>query len=239
MAPIDENGCLHVFDTLSASWSQVTPRDQSAAVPSPRSYHCMTSDGQNMIFVHAGCPEAGRLSDLWAYNLLENRWSELSDAPPPQRGGPSIVHHAGRLYRMNGFDGKTEQGGQVDIYDISTGKWTSVKFKADGHAGPEPRSVSALVHLVVGGRDKLLTLYGEHDPSALGHAGAGKMLANLWLWDIREQTWELVGTADHEVPSPRGWFAAASVSAGDVVAVGGLNESNERLADAWLLSLEE
>ncbi len=65
MAPIEENGGLWRYDTASASWSMLTPIDTSAAFPPARSYHCMASDGQDSVFVHAGCPKSGRLADLW------------------------------------------------------------------------------------------------------------------------------------------------------------------------------
>ena len=57
----------------------------------------------------------------------------------------SLSIRMGSLYRINGFDGKTEQGGTVDVYEINVNNWFSVEFRPDGIHGPEPRSVSALV----------------------------------------------------------------------------------------------
>ena len=32
------------------------------------------------------------------------------------------------------------------------------------------------------GATRLVTLFGESDPSSLGHMGAGKMLADVWAY---------------------------------------------------------
>lgn len=238
MAPIDEQGQLWVLDPLSNSWSFLTPA--SPVHPQPRSYHCMTNNGQDTVYVHAGCPETGRLSDLWAFNLPRSEWVQLTSAPDPPRGGTSAAFSDGRIYRMNGFDGNTEQGGSLDVYQLVTDTWTSLRFVADGKSGPGARSVSALVTGRIEGRECLITLFGESDPSSLGHQGAGKMLSDAWLYRIDNGLWSQIAMDAASAPEARGWFDAdvAKVDGKDcVVIVGGLGESNERLDDAWLLAL--
>lgn len=238
MSPIDETGCLWCYNPTStpSGWTQLTPSDTSAPYPQARSYHCMTSDAVDSIFVHAGCPESGRLSDLWAYSVREKKWTQLADAPAPSRGGTSICHCDRRLYRMNGFDGKTEQGGSIDIFDLESNSWSSETFSADSVSGPEARSVSALLPVKVGGKDMLVTLFGERDPSSLGHAGAGKMLGDWWLYDIAEHKWVKGESDAADAPAPRGWFDADVVQGSKIVVVGGLSETNDRLKDVWLLT---
>lgn len=236
MKPVEEHGALWVLDTTSSSWASIEPEDKSSSVPPARSYHCMTSDGKNTVFLHAGCPESGRLSDLWSFDISNKSWLKLADAPAPQRGGPSITYLDGKLYRMNGFDGNTEQGGKIDVYDIAKNEWSTINFEADGRHGPEARSVGTLLTLKVQGKDKLMTVFGEHDPSSLGHAGAGKMLNNCWLWDIESAQWEQADISGPNLPAPRGWFDADVIDDSHVVVVGGLSETNERLNDAWVLS---
>lgn len=241
MAPIEEMGTVWSFNPVSSSWSSIKPQDLSKPYPPARSYHCSTSDGQNSIFVHAGCPSKGRLSDLWKFNVSDQTWTRLADAPAPQRGGASIACSGGKLYRMNGFDGETEQGGSIDIFDLVSDSWSTKTYKADGSDGPEPRSVSVLLPVRLGQTGQLITLFGERDPSSLGHAGAGKMLSDAWVYDISENRWikvHPVGTSG--IPDPRGWFDADVVetsSGNDSVLVhGGLGENNERLTDIWLLT---
>lgn len=235
MKPIDEQGSLWEYDPSTSQWTNIKPADSSAPFPEARSYHCMASDGKDRIFVHAGCPESGRLADLWAFSCRDRAWKQLADAPPPQRGGTSIALAANRIWRMNGFDGKTEQGGSIDSYDLSSNLWETMKFAVDSVSGPEARSVAALLPLTLGGKKVLVTLFGERDPSSLGHAGAGKMLSDVWMFDIDSGEWTRVET---EGPSPpaRGWFDADVLDDRHLIVVGGLSESNDRLQDVWELS---
>ncbi|KAL5119728.1 hypothetical protein ACEQ8H_002334 [Pleosporales sp. CAS-2024a] len=241
MAPIEEHGAVWEFDP-SNSWSRLKPADATKPYPPARSYHCSTTDGHSTLFLHAGCPEKGRLSDLWKFDLTERTWTQLPNAPAPERGGASIAYSHGKLYRMNGFDGSTEQGGSIDIFDIATNSWSTHTFKGDGHDGPEPRSVCVLLPVKLAQKDKLLTLFGEHDPSSLGHAGAGKMLSDVWIYDISEKWWTQLHPEGRDgVPDSRAWFDADVIKNPDgndsIVLHGGLGENNERLSDVWILDL--
>ncbi|KAK5737241.1 hypothetical protein LTR17_006853 [Elasticomyces elasticus] len=241
MAPVDEHGALWVFDTVESTWVLESP-STAKAYPEARSYHAMTSDGKSIIYVHAGCPEKGRLSDLWAYDVHKQEWEELASAPEPPRGGSSIAYAEDKLWRMNGFDGKQEVGGSVNVYDPRSHAWTSIPFNADGHSGPGARSVGALLPVKISDRTHLITLFGESDPSSLGHQGAGKMLRDIWAYDITAGTWEQIVAevqGGKALPAARGWFDADVIetSTGEAVAVsGGLGEQNERLGDTWLLT---
>jgi hypothetical protein len=141
---------------------------------------------------------------------------------------------------MHGFDGKAEQGGSIDIFDLAKVSWSTETYPADNETGPAARSVCALFVITIQGREKLVTLFGERDPSSLGHAGAGKMLGDVWIYDIADKKWTMLtpGGSD-EVPEPRGWFAADVVRGKDgkqsIIVHGGLGENNERLGDVWLL----
>lgn len=236
MAPIDEHGHIWVFDPSTEAWTSLP--SSSSTHPNARSYHAMTSNGSDTIYVHAGCPEKGRLSDLWAFNIHDGAWRQLATAPGAQRGGTSLAYADGKIYRMNGFDGKTEQGGTLDVFDEASNSWSSLEFMPDGKTGPGARSVAALVPVHKDGSIILVTLFGESDPSSLGHLGAGKMLNDSWTYSVKDNTWAKVIWPSVEVPQARGWFDADVVSMdGDegIVVVGGLGESNERLDDAWLL----
>lgn len=142
---------------------------------------------------------------------------------------------------MGGFDGEREIGGKIDVYDVARDEWETEDFAGDGKTGPEARSVCAMVGVRVGGREKLVTLFGERDPSGVGHEGAGKMLGDVWMWDLEERWWTRIEAGGEDgVPDPRGWFDAdvVRVEGGNdkVVVHGGLGEDNERLMDVWLLS---
>ncbi|KAH6689827.1 kelch repeat protein [Plectosphaerella plurivora] len=238
MAPVEEHGAVWGYTPRDNVWEAITPADASAPIPAGRSYHCLASDGNDTIFLHAGCPESGRLADLWAFNLTSRTWTQLPDAPPPARGGASIAFQDGKLYRLNGFDGHTEQGGALDIYDVAAGSWSTHEYKPDGADGPESRSVAALVALEVGGKKTIVTLFGERDPSSLGHAGAGKMLGDAWAFDVQTKKWAKIEVGIGKVPAPRGWFdadVAEEEGKQFVVVHGGLAEDNSRLGDVWKL----
>ncbi|KAG9249797.1 uncharacterized protein F5Z01DRAFT_684377 [Emericellopsis atlantica] len=206
MHPVEEDGALWEYNTTENSWQLIKPTDPQAPFPVGRSYHAITSDGNRTIYVHAGCPETGRLSDMWAFDVQEKSWRELASAPEPARGGTSIAHVGGKIYRVGGFDGKTEQGGALDILDVGQNKWSSVNYIADNAQGPEPRSVAALLALE---SKYLISLFGERDPSSLGHAGAGKMLGDVWAWDIEGATWQKIEPSiAGDAPAARGWFDA-------------------------------
>lgn len=247
MTPVEENGSFWVFDPSKPQWDFLSPKTTSHEFPQARSYHTLTNDGKDTIYLHAGCPENGRLSDLWSFHVSSSLWTRLASAPDPPRGGTSIAFSDGLIYRMNGFDGKAELGGSIDIYSPDANTWTTHVYDADGKSGPGPRSVGALVSLNIGGRPSLVTLFGERDPSSLGHQGAGKMLSDIWILDLQSKVWREAQVQDDkdvslehsldEYPASRGWFAAEPFGRG-IVVQGGLGESNDRLNDAWLLEFQ-
>ena len=165
---------------------------------------------------------------------MERQWITLADAPGPQRGGTSITYLNRKLYRMNGFDGSNEQGYALDIYDIATNSWSTTTWNVD--SGPCPRSVSTLLAITIHGKDALLTMFGECDPSNLGHQGAGKMLSDIWVYELDGENWTKVETQGEE-PQARGWFAADVMrDRNEIVVQGGLAEDNKRIGDAWSLT---
>jgi hypothetical protein len=238
MSPIEENGALWTFDPVVSTWSVLSPSSDSAPQPPARSYHSQASNGMNQIYLHAGCPETGMLSDLWSFDMNARTWTQLVDAPTPPRGGTSIAFSDGLLCRMNGFDGKTEQGGALDIYDPATNSWSTKTFTPDGTTGPTPRSVCALLPVKVNGNATLVTLFGERDPSSLGHQGAGMMLGDVWAYDVKTGEWSGVAITNSESDRPlsRGWVGADVVDGEKIVVQGGLGETNDRLDDLWVLS---
>jgi hypothetical protein len=126
----------------------------------------------------------------------------------------------------------------LDVYNPIKNTWSSREYSADGVSGPLPRSVSALLPLVVDGRHSLVTLFGERDPSSLGHQGAGRMLADVWAYDIDSATWSEIAAKGADAcseSSPRGWFDADVANQSEILVLRGLGETNERLGDAWLL----
>lgn len=233
MSPIEEHGSLWAFDPTAKTWERVSPKTPAQPYPEARSYHAITNDGSAILYVHAGCPEQGRLNDLWSFDVHSREWERHPSAPGSPRGGSSITFYDDRLFRANGFDGEKEIGGALDVYDRGT--WTTHNYPTDGKSGPEARSVAALIYFKIRNRPSLVTFFGERGPSTLGHAGAGKMLSDIWVWDLLDKTWSELHVEGNK-PSTRGWFGAAKVDGeAGILVQGGLGETNERLGDLWLL----
>ena len=136
---------------------------------------------------------------------------------------------------MHGFDGRTEQGGSLDSYDPGTDRWSTFQYNPDGKSGPIASSVSSLLPITINGRASLVTLFGELDPSALGHEGAGKMSDYIWKYDIEDKEWSQIRVGTGDKPTARGWFAADTLGQGKIVVHGGLDDDNGRLGDVWII----
>lgn len=233
-----------------------------------RGFIPITNSRLQDLFVHAGCPATGRLSDLYRLSLASPKpvWTKLADAPGPGRGGTvlGVIPALSSFVRWGGFAGY-ELGGPLDIYHVPTNTWHSVDV-----AGEQPAKRS--VHALVGLRGALrsdgivaLMLFGEGEASDLGHAGAGvSTRLNIYLsislkyfqQKFHDDAWALVKAPLTELtegwswekfiipegsskPQARGWFAADAWLDGKVVFQGGLNTDNERLSDAWILEVEK
>ncbi|KAF9200912.1 hypothetical protein BGZ49_008855 [Haplosporangium sp. Z 27] len=247
MAPLEST--LYAFDTVSQKWEVVKAKD--GELPEARSFHAMTASNSD-IFVFGGCPSQGRLNDLLRFSISAGAWSTLPTPPVTPRGGAAMTYHDNKIYVHGGFNGQ-EQSDLV-VYDISSGKWTQALPKPNTPV-PGARSVHAIVPIAAkdAKSDRLLILFGEGDPSALGHDGAGNFWGDIWTVALPKSLDGAPGSSlyvnyeqiplegsqgnSENVPGPRGWFPAQSWN-DKVLVSGGLSSNNERLSDLYLLSLD-
>lgn len=76
-------------------------------------------DGYGTFIVHGGCfAEGGRANDTWAFDVRSRVWQELPNAPGKPRGGTSLAVAGSKLWRFGGFNGETEEGGQLDCLEL-------------------------------------------------------------------------------------------------------------------------
>ncbi|KAJ4423648.1 hypothetical protein N0V82_001671 [Gnomoniopsis sp. IMI 355080] len=160
-----------------------------------------------------------------------------------------------------------ERTAEDDNDDDST-KPLAKAAAASSHPWPGHRSVAGLQTVTIGGptgREYLLLLLGERDPSNDGHNAAGKFWDDVWAYELPrpsaaaswlggahaaagEGKWFKVETEaydDEDIgaakgPGPRGWFATAHMGELEergVVLWGGLDGQNSRLGDGWILRL--
>ncbi|KAM7208710.1 nitrile-specifier protein 2 [Naviculisporaceae sp. PSN 640] len=244
------------------------------------------TDGYGTFIIHGGCLSDGsRTSDVWAFDVASRVWQRLPDAPGNPRGGTALALTRSRLYRFGGFNGKTEEGSQLDYLELVTesfhdaslpaGNEQEVAVSARHNPGwqsllqgkenvgykeidpaekpltdpegnddpwPGPRSVASLEAITVGGgREYLVLMLGERDPSNAGHAAAGKFWDDVWAFQAPAQhmtaasltdgvlsrlgrgsgegRWTKVQTGPHDDeddasldgPGPRGWIASGTM----------------------------
>ncbi|KAJ3280048.1 hypothetical protein HDU76_009291, partial [Blyttiomyces sp. JEL0837] len=207
-------------DLKSGKW-EVFPVTESS--PSPRSYHASTAS-KTHIYIFGGCPEKGRLNDLHRFNIVTKTWESFT-APDElvPRGGPGLTYLNGMLILFGGFNGSELD--DIWIWKESECVWRKVTVDEKG-GKPEPRSVCGFVGLEKLG--KAVLFHGEKDPSASGHAGAGRYASDVWLLEVRDDataTWTQclpgpVANGDIE-PSARGWISASAYEGDKLVMMGG------------------
>lgn len=222
---------LYSFDTKTNNWALISSGDIG---PPNRSYHSMTSDGRH-VYVFGGCGVAGRLNDLWAFDVVDSKWVEF---PSPGenckgRGGPGLEVAQGKIWVVYGFAGMEMD----DVYCFDLGQKTWAQVETTG-LKPTARSVFSTCcsgkHIVVYG--------GEIDPSDQGHMGAGQFSGEVYALDTETLSWvrldDRVESSGH--PGPRGWCAFAGARQGGLeglLVYGGNSPSNDRLDDIYFLAL--
>jgi N-acetylneuraminic acid mutarotase len=183
----------------------------------------LISISQQYIYVFGGCPENGRLNDLYRFDLATKTWEELPSHPAiSARGGPGFSALGDKLVLFAGFNGNEMD--DLWVFDEATKQWTQVESSGEA---PLPRSVLGFVGLEQS--DCLVCIHGERDPSAIGHAGAGKYHDDVWVLRLEKKGdgyqahW--VKAADEseaqDKPTSRGWIAASAYGKNQVVMFGG------------------
>ncbi|KAK4241314.1 hypothetical protein C8A03DRAFT_12427 [Achaetomium macrosporum] len=78
------------------------------------------ADGFGTFIIHGGCVagEPARVSDVWAFDVRSRVWQRLPDAPGAPRGGAALALSRSRLYRFGGFNGASQEGGQLDFLEL-------------------------------------------------------------------------------------------------------------------------
>ncbi|PKP78653.1 MAG: hypothetical protein CVT81_03195 [Alphaproteobacteria bacterium HGW-Alphaproteobacteria-3] len=178
-----------VYDPRVGTWLSI------AGMPSSRAGHGLVSVGSR---IYALGGRGGGASRVWAYDPGTDSWDVVGDAMPAPRIAAAYVPVDGRIYAIGGLSDGTAIS-RIDIFDPSTGKWTS------GPALPAPRSghVAAVldgkVHVTGGEQRVPPRTYGDH-----------------FVLDLASNRWE----RGAPMPTPR-HGAVAAAAEGKFVVVGG------------------
>lgn len=88
-------------------------------------------DGYGTFIVHGGCYAEGRANDTWAFDIHSRVWQELPSAPGKPRGGTGLTVAGGRLWRFGGFNGESEEGGQLDYLELGVDDFNDRSAQGD------------------------------------------------------------------------------------------------------------
>lgn len=160
---ISEGAKIWLFDTGKQKWEDFEAAD-SEVFPKPRSDARLFMAGDpNNIVLYGGIDAAGAsLKDVWHFNCLTRKWSELPEAPI------SSSHASlsdGVLYIVGGTD---KISGDLHLLPLSSSteeepSWATINFPANPLTpGPAARTSAGLVPISTGyGRQYLVYLFGS------------------------------------------------------------------------------
>ncbi|GLT94208.1 hypothetical protein SLE2022_119620 [Rubroshorea leprosula] len=125
---------LYSFDMRTNKWTLLSSGNVS---PPHRSYHSTTADDRR-VYIFGGCGVAGRLNDLWAYDVIDGKWIQY---PNPGenckgRGGPGRAVARGKIWVIYGFSGVEMD--DVHCFDPVHGQWAQKETHGEK---PTARSV--------------------------------------------------------------------------------------------------
>jgi N-acetylneuraminic acid mutarotase len=114
---------INIYNYSTDRWSQ---RNASGSLPPVRAYHSAVWDNESgQMIIFGGYSTQGALSDCWAYNYTQNRWTQLTSATPsrymhaaawdPVRS--EMIICAGRAGGLNAND--------TLVFDPSANAWSS------------------------------------------------------------------------------------------------------------------
>ncbi|KAL2148724.1 hypothetical protein VTH82DRAFT_1871 [Thermothelomyces myriococcoides] len=166
-------------------------------------------EGYGTFIIHGGClaspPGAPteRASDVWAFDVRSRVWQRLPDAPGSPRGGAALAISRGRLYRFGGFNGSSQEGGQLDFLELGVDVFDDQVSRGEA------------VLCARGGGWKTLLFGGKED---VGYREADPAVRPSSSPDGGDPYDEEAGTG------PARWPGARSVAGLEAVTVGGGRE---------------
>ncbi|KUI61052.1 Leucine-zipper-like transcriptional regulator 1 [Cytospora mali] len=163
-------------------------------------------DGYGTFIIHSGCfAEGGRANDTWAFDirsrldcldLVVDDFSEATgerDVVLSARGGWKSIF-PDQLPGSPAAPLVAAAEGAPPVAEATTGEEdAAVPLKAEAAEPnwPGNRSVAGMQTVTMGGpggREYLVLLLGERDPSEAGHEAAGKFWDDIWAYELPRPT---------------------------------------------------
>ena len=201
------------LDPANGSWEQRTP----SQAPSTRCGERMVYDSNSdrvILFGGFGCTSVSdpMFNDTWSYDYESDTWTrhEPADAPPPRCYHDMVYHPPTDQVVLWG--GRVEDS-RVWFFSLEDETWTDVEVSA----GPE--GIRSYHTMASEPKTGLILVFGGlvvDEPMGIG----GKLLNEMWSFDINGQKWTLVETEN--TPTIRSHHAMATHSpTGQLVVFGG------------------
>jgi hypothetical protein len=207
-------------DRSTGEWAPL-----SAAGPSPRFGHAVTSDASTgLIYLFGGEQGDQFFSDLWVLDLDAGAWELLAESgdvngPSPRYGTSLVLDEDGGLYLSHGF---TLEGRFDDTwrFDLTTGRWE------DYSPAPEKRPLRRCLHEAAWDRSsQTMWLYGGCS-SGFGPCPQG----DLWQFDPGTGAWSELAVAG---PDGRSNPSLVTGSDDELLLFGGMTAAGA-VNDLWV-----
>jgi uncharacterized protein (TIGR03437 family) len=219
---LDGSGALNDLWAYSLERRRWEAAAVPGARPAARFGHTMLLDPVRNRLVVFGGQERGFFSDVWAFDIAENSWRQLSPeaAGPSRRYGHSAIYDAARD-RMIVSHGFTNSGRFDDTwaFDFASNTWRDIS-----PSGTRPLR-RCLHHAVYDAANNQMLLYGGC-ASGFGPCPLG----DLWSFDLATQRWTEV-TAQLKPPAREHYGRAFDAVRGKFVIFGG--SGGGLLNDTW------
>jgi N-acetylneuraminic acid mutarotase len=207
------------YDLASDAWTNLNPIGD---LPSARSGHSMVYDSAfGNVILFGGWDGTGCLNDTWAYDPVDNVWTELDPAGevPSPRYSYSMVYDSatGKVILFGGWD-STSYLNDTWAYNPADNIWTELDPVSQV---PSARHRHSMVYNSSASR---VILFG-------GWAGTG-CLNDTWAYDPVDNVWTELDPAG-EVPSARNLFSMAYNSSTSRVILFGGWSGLHALQDTW------
>lgn len=175
-----------VIDTGHAqNWLQLTPASGNA--PGPRSNAAAIYDSLNhRLVIFGGKSASGNLNDVWAFDLRNNSWSELTpasgSAPAPRFTANGIYNPAAQQMIIWSGQGSTFFN-DVWAFDLTTRTWTQFN-----PPDPKPNTRYGVASIFDPKANEMVAFAGFTD--------AGRF-DDTWRFNLASATWQEISLATH------------------------------------------
>jgi hypothetical protein len=154
------------FDVENAAWMNVTPAQGN---PIERCLHSASYDSLNHRMIMYGGQQSGPLGDIWAFDLTQNLWTELTPAnSPPGRYFATNIYDD-RSHRVIIFGGNRGSNGgvtnEVWAFNLAANTWE--QLLAAGNPPPSREGAAAIYiraedrMVIFGGREANFSLLND------------------------------------------------------------------------------